>query len=52
MAAYMHTHTCSLPPPPPITVKKKGHEFEREQGGLHGRDWKEGSEGGNYVIII
>lgn len=31
---------------------EKGHEFEREQGGVYGRIWREGREGENAVIIV
>lgn len=34
-----------------ITInEKRGHEFEREQEGIHGRTWWEEREGGNDVI--
>ena len=32
--------------------KKGGHEFEREQGGVHGRVLREEREGRNDVIIL
>lgn len=28
------------------------HEFEREQGELYVRDWREEMEGGNNIIIL
>lgn len=39
-----------------IAIKKKGHEFDREPGGLHGRGWKgwkkEGNREDNIIIIL
>ena len=29
-----------------------GYEFEREQGGIHGKAWREERKGRNDVIII
>lgn len=31
---------------------KRGHEFEREQGRIYGKDWREERKGGNDVIIL
>jgi hypothetical protein len=36
---YLETH-----PPPPSINEKRGHEFEREQGGLNGKVWREERE--------
>ena len=33
-------------------MKKRGHEFEREQGRVHWKVWREEREGWNNVIII
>lgn len=36
-----------------LTLKKRDHGFEREQGGgTYGRAWREEREGGKDVIII
>lgn len=32
--------------------KKRSYEFERQQGGIYGRVWREESEGGSDVIIM
>ena len=35
-----------------ITInEKRGHDFEGGWGGLHGRAWREGSEGRNVVVV-
>jgi hypothetical protein len=31
---YMYVQICMIP------QGKRGHEFERQQGGMHGRVWK------------
>lgn len=31
---------------------KRDYEFERDQGGVHGKAWKGGNGGGNDVIIL
>lgn len=31
---------------------RRGHEFEREQGGLYGRLWRKEKEGGNHIIYF
>lgn len=31
---------------------KGSHRFEKEQGGVHVKDWREGKDGGNDMIII
>ena len=33
-------------------MKKRRHEFEREQGRVHWKVWREEREWGNDVIII
>lgn len=35
-----------------ITINEKGHEFERERGGLYGRVWIEEKEEKNGTIIL
>lgn len=30
---------------------KRGHGFEKEQGGLGGKTWREEKERGNYIIM-
>lgn len=30
---------------------KRGHGFEKEQGGLGGKTWREERERGNYIIM-
>lgn len=31
---------------------KRGHKFERKQGGMYGRVWREGVEGRNDVTAL
>ena len=33
-------------------VIKRGHEFEREKGGIYGRVWREEREGRNVIIKL
>lgn len=33
-------------------MKKRGHEFKREQRGAHRRVWREEGEGGKNVITL
>jgi hypothetical protein len=35
-----------------MTMKKRGHEFERKQRGVPGKAWREEREGKNAVIIL
>lgn len=35
-----------------ITMNKRDHGFEREQGGVDGRVWKDEREGRNNVTIL
>lgn len=36
-----------------ITIyAKEGHDFERKQGGVYGKVWKEEQEGRNCAIIL
>lgn len=35
-----------------ITIKEKGHEFEKVRWGQHGRDWRKEREGVNNAIIF
>lgn len=33
-----------------IKKKKRGHEFERDEGGFYGSVWREERKGGNDII--
>lgn len=35
-----------------MTIKKRGHGFEREQGGIFERVWREESEGRTNLIML
>lgn len=42
---YMHMYVITM-------NEKRGLEFEREQGRVYGRVWREAKEGQNDVIIL
>lgn len=42
---YMHMYVITM-------NEKRGLEFEREQGQVYGRVWREAKEGQNDVIIL